>query len=188
MKGHHNFVEAARRLHSVGSDAMFLLAGRGVTSANADLDTQIGTGSFRRRLRLLGEVGDIPSLMASLDLLVSASAYGEGFPNVVGEAMATAVPCVVTDVGDSAFLVGDNRCVVAPKDPDALSAAIAAVLDLDENARTSISRQARDRVIRNFSTRKMTARYAAVYESVLKGWDVHGPSWPLLPDDVSPQL
>ena len=123
--------------------------------------------------------------MASLDLLVSASAYGEGFPNVVGEAMATAVPCVVTDVGDSAFLVGDNRCVVAPKDPDALSAAIASVLDLDENARTSISRQARDRVIRNFSTRKMTARYAAVYESVLKGWDVHGPSWPLLPDDVS---
>ena len=188
MKGHHNFVEAARRLHSVGSDAMFLLAGRGVTSANADLDTHIGTGSFRRRLRLLGEVGDIPSLMASLDLLVSASAYGEGFPNVVGEAMATAVPCVVTDVGDSAFLVGDNRCVVAPKDPDALSAAIASVLDLDENARTSISRQARDRVIRNFSTRKMTARYAAVYESVLKGWDVHGPSWPLLPDDVSPQL
>ena len=82
MKGHDTFLEAARRLHAAGSDAMFLLAGRGVTPANADLNAQIGTGAFRQRLRLLGEVSDTPSLMASLDLLVSASAYGEGFPNV----------------------------------------------------------------------------------------------------------
>ena len=171
MKGHDTFLEAARRLHAAGSDAMFLLAGRGVTPANADLNAQIGTGAFRHRLRLLGEVSDTPSLMASLDLLVSASAYGEGFPNVVGEAMATAVPCVVTDVGDSAFLVGDSQSVVVPRDPAALSAAIASVLDLDENARMNRSSQARDRIVHNFSSEKMTTLYAALYESVIEGLD-----------------
>ena len=171
MKGHDTFLEAARRLHAAGSDAMFLLAGRGVTPANADLNAQIGTGAFRQRLRLLGEVSDTPSLMASLDLLVSASAYGEGFPNVVGEAMATAVPCVVTDVGDSAFLVGDSQSVVVPRDPAALSAAIASVLDLDENARMNRSSQARDRIVHNFSSEKMTTLYAALYESVIEGLD-----------------
>ena len=57
----------------------------------------------------------------------------------MGEAMATAVPCVVTDVGDSAFLVGDSQSVVVPRDPAALSAATASVLDLDENARMNRS-------------------------------------------------
>ena len=94
-----------------------------------------------------------------------------GFPNVVGEAMATAVPCVATDVGDSAFLVGDSQSVVVPRDPAALSAAIASVLDLDENARMNRSSQARDRIVHNFSSEKMTTLYAALYESVIEGLD-----------------
>ena len=57
------------------------------------------------RIHLLGERLDMPRLTAALDIAVSSS-HAEGFPNVIGEAMACAVPCVVTDVGDS---VGRRR-------------------------------------------------------------------------------
>ena len=66
-----------------------------------------------KSVRLLGEINNVPSLMAALDVLVSAST-GEGFPNVVGEAMAVGLPCVVTDVGDSAMLVGDYGLSLTP--------------------------------------------------------------------------
>ena len=89
--------------------------------------------------------------MAALDVLASASAYGEGFPNVVGEAMAVGVPCVVTDVGDSAMLVGDQGSVVPPRDPSALATAIGTLIDLGTDARGKIGLEARDRIVKNFS-------------------------------------
>lgn len=72
------------------------------------------------RIHLLGERLDMPRLTAALDITVSSS-HAEGFPNVIGEAMACGVPCVVTDVGDSGWLVGDTGRVVPPQQSKALA-------------------------------------------------------------------
>jgi glycosyltransferase involved in cell wall biosynthesis len=77
----------------------------------------------------LGERDDMPAIYNTLDILCSSSSYGEGLPNVVIEAMSCGVPAVVTDVGDSAYVVGDTGIVVPPKDPKALAHGLSIMLD-----------------------------------------------------------
>ena len=167
MKDHNNFLEAAKRIQAARSNVVFLMAGRGVSPQNAALKKRIGTSAFGGSVRLLGEVEDVPALMAALDILVSASSCGEGFPNVVGEAMAAGVPCVVTDTGDSAVLVGDHGFVVPPRNETALATAVTTLIDMGSDARMRIGLQARDRIVNNYSLENSAARYTALYNSVL---------------------
>ena len=104
--------------------------------------------------------------MAGLDILVSSS-VSEGFSNVIGEAMACGVPCVVTDVGDSRLIVGDTGYVVPPGKPAALAEAMVAVLRLTESDRRSLGLAARRRVGANFSLEKIVQRYLTVWNDVL---------------------
>ena len=62
--------------------------------------------------------------MNGIDIHVLSSSYGEGFPNVVAEAMSCGTPCIVTDVGDSAFVVGKNGWIVPPRNVIKLTEAI----------------------------------------------------------------
>jgi glycosyltransferase involved in cell wall biosynthesis len=80
------------------------------------------------RVAWIGGRRDVERLYAGFDLLVSASAYGEGFSNVLAEAMASGVPCVATDVGDAREIIGELGGIVPPRDPDALAMAIGEAL------------------------------------------------------------
>src|SRR5204862_4815315 len=111
---------AAGALHRRRPDVHFLLAGRGVDSGNHTIQRSIAGNGVASVTHLLGLRDDVPRLMAALDVLASASSYGEAFPNVVGEAMASGVPCAVTDVGDSAYVVGDTGRVVPCGDMEGL--------------------------------------------------------------------
>ena len=75
------------------------------------------------RVHLLGPRADVPRIYAALDVYCPSS-YTEAFPLVVGEAMASGVPCAVTDAGDSALMVGETGRVVPPRDLLALAAAL----------------------------------------------------------------
>ena len=104
--------------------------------------------------------------MASLDFFVSSSAWGEGFPNVVGEAMATGVPCIVTDVGDSSYVVGEFGSVVKPANSSALANSILEMLEHSPKTYNDLSVRSRERVAKMFSLKQVGDTYLKLYKSV----------------------
>ena len=103
--------------------------------------------------------------MAGLDIYVSSS-KGEGFPNAVGEAMSCGVPSVVTDVGDSARIVGDTGRVVPPGNSSALATAILEIIDLPNQRRRELGDQARERIGKHYSLDKVVQDYERLYLGV----------------------
>ncbi len=114
-------------------------------------------------MHLLGERRDTPQIMAALDVATLCSAWGEGFPNVVGEAMACGVPCVVTDVGDAAWVVGDTGAVVSPGDPAGLGDAWLRLRACGADGRDRLGRAARQRIQQLFSMDEVARHYEALY-------------------------
>jgi len=93
----------------------------------------------------------------------SSSAYGEGFPNAAGEAMACAVPCVVTDSGDAGWLVAGGGIVVAPRDPAAFARALGSLLDAPPAERQAFGDRGRRRIVRDFSIESVVRQYEEFY-------------------------
>lgn len=164
MKDHATFLAMAERLLDDRPDLHFLLVGRGCTSATPVLAA--GADRLRGHLHLLGERSDIPAILAGLDLVVLSSAYGEGFPNVLGEALATGTPCAATDVGDVAAIVGDCGLVVPPRAPDALAAAAGRLLDLPEPERAALRAKTRHRAETHFALPAIISRYETLYREI----------------------
>jgi glycosyltransferase involved in cell wall biosynthesis len=166
MKDHQNFLNAAALLGKDFPDVRFLLAGSKVDACNSTLCAMIDALGLGGRVFLLGERKDIPQLNAALDIASSAS-WAEAFPNVVGEAMSCGVSCVVTDVGDSAWIVGDTGRVVVARDPGALAAAWRDLLALGHDGRQALGARARQRVIDYFSLGAVVQQYVDLYESLI---------------------
>lgn len=169
QKDHRTFVQAAGRLNVSLPDVHFVLCGSRVTQKNQDLTQWIREARIADNCHLLGQRSDIPRITAALDLATSSSSYGEGFPNVIGEAMASGVPCAVTDVGDSGLIVGGAGKVVPAKDPCALAEAWRALLELSPSERNTLSAAARDRVTKNFELGQVCSRYASLHEELASG-------------------
>jgi glycosyltransferase involved in cell wall biosynthesis len=123
-------------------------------------------GGHENRIILLGERDDIPQLFAALDLLALASC-SEGFPNVLGEAMACGVPCVTTDVGDAARIVGDTGFVAPGGNDPAFAAALDRALSVSPSERKELGARARARIIETYSIDVVAERYAGLYHEVL---------------------
>ena len=166
MKDHANFLRAAALLLKTHPETHFLLVGRAVDDANQELRRLIQELKLGHRTHLLGERHDVPRLAAALDVF-SLSSYCESFPNVIGEAMACAVPCVVTDVGDAAWIVGDTGRVVPPRDLNALAEAWAEMLNLGMDGRAALGRAALSRVGEYFPVKAVVQHYETLYEAVL---------------------
>jgi glycosyltransferase involved in cell wall biosynthesis len=132
----------------------------GVTCIAVGKDTE-ALGNIKGLIPL-GERDDVPGLLNAFDLLVSASAFGEGFSNAIGEAMATGLPVVATDVGDAARILGDAGRVVPPRDPAALADAIAS-LKADAAARLTMGRAARRRIEQHFSLQRSLDAFETLY-------------------------
>jgi glycosyltransferase involved in cell wall biosynthesis len=166
QKDHYTFIRAAARLHALSPEVHFLLCGDGVTPENSQLDEWINTHGIANCFHLLGQREDIPRLNAALDIGTMTSAHGEGFPNVIGEAMACGVPCVVTDVGDSASIVGDTGRVVPPKNPQALVNAWRELIEMGPHGRSLLGAAGRRRVGEHFGLKAITAKYQELYEEI----------------------
>lgn len=166
QKNHAGFFAAAGVLYRQMPHVHFVLAGRSIEQNNATLMQAINKAGVLANTHLLGLRDDVPRLMAALDVLTSSS-YGEAFPNVLGEAMACGVPCVVTNVGDSAYIVGDTGRVVAAGDMTAFAAALEDLLKLPPAEKAALGERARDHVAEHFRIETVTRQYEDFYECLL---------------------
>ncbi len=151
MKDYPTFLEAAALIAKKIPQTEFILVGTGVEAGNAELSLLVKKLGLENHVQLLGERHDIPALTASLDLAVSSSSFGEGFPNVVGEAMASAIPVVATDIGDTPWVMGDAATLVPAKDPQKLADACLHLLSLSAVERRALGEQGRQRITEHFS-------------------------------------
>lgn len=166
QKNHKGFLEAAGQLHRQRPDVHFLLAGAGVDKSNPAIWQWVQQFEVAEVVHLLGLRNDVPRLTAALDI-ASSSSCGEGFANVIGEAMACSIPCVVTDVGDSAYIVGDTGRVVPPDDMIGLAVAWDQLLAMPDTERRVLGKQARARVAEHFEIGEVVKQYEAFYEELI---------------------
>ena len=166
MKGHEIFLRAAHMIAKRRAGPQFVLAGRDVEITNTTLRGLIDDLELNDRVHLLGECHEVAHITAALDVASSSSVFGEAFSNAIGEAMACGVPCVVTDVGDSAIIVGDTGNVVPPGDPEALAEAWDDLLCISPEERQRIGSAARRRVQTCYSLSDVTDRYQRFYQDI----------------------
>lgn len=165
MKNHRLFLEAAALLARARPDVHFLLVGKAVSPENPDLAPGLAAPALVGRVHCLGERKDVAWLTAALDLATSSSAWGEAFPNALGEAMSSGIPCVTTDVGDAARIVGESGIVVPVGNPGAMADAWATLL-ADEELRVKMGQRARERISRFFSLQAMVRGYQDLWETL----------------------
>ena len=167
MKDHEGFLQAARLISQQITDVRFVLAGKDVSCANTQLVEWCIASGLKDKVFLLGERADVSDLLSAIDVLCLSSAWGEGFPNVIGEAMACGVPCVTTDVGDAGIIVGNSGRVVPKHDPAALAEASCAILISTPSERRIWGLVARQRIAKHFSLTEVSNTYQSLYIDIL---------------------
>ena len=164
QKDSGNLIKATALLAERGIDVHVVIVGPGFDTDDAEVMRAIAQAGVAERFSLLGERNDIPDLVAGFDIATLPSAWGEGFPNVLGEAMASGVPCVTTDIGDSAWIVGRTGIVVPPRDPEALADGLGRLVALGCEGRRQLGAAGRARVIEHFEVDDIIGRYQELYE------------------------
>lgn len=170
MKDHATFFMAARHVLRSHPSARFVLCGDNVSWGNNAITALVYKNGLADAVFLLGRRDDVPMVTAGLDVAVCCS-RGESFPNVVGEAMACGVPCVVTDVGDSARVVNEAGLVVPPEDGEALGEALNSLLMQDVIERGHLGEKGRQRVLARYSLEAVAARYLDLYSGIRRQAD-----------------
>jgi glycosyltransferase involved in cell wall biosynthesis len=166
VKDPSTFVEAARLLATEDPRVHFVLVGRDMAAANVALRRLVDSTGAAERFHLLGHRTDVNRIAAGLDISCSSS-VSEGSANVIAESMACGTPCVVTDVGDSAFLLQDTGKIVPARHPAALARSCRELLDMSPERRCQLGLAARRRVEESFSLGAIVVRYENLYEELL---------------------
>lgn len=164
-KDQENFVRAAGVVANAHQNVCFLLVGRGLDASNQQLARWIADTGHADRFMLLGERSDVAVCLSAMDVFCLSSRT-EGFPNVVGEAMAMGLPCVVTDVGDAAFLVADTGIVVPKEDSAALAEGLETLIAMPADERAALGRRAKERIVAEFTIDRTRERFESIYRSM----------------------
>lgn len=167
-KNHEGFLEAASEVVRRAPGTHFVLVGDGVDPYNAPLVAAVQRHGLGDNVHLLGLRQDVPRLMASLDVTASTSTT-EAFPNVVGEAMACGIPCVVTDAGESASVVGDTGVVAPEGDMAAVAAGLLRLLTLPVSERAALGERARLRAATHFEIGAIAREYERLFQAAAEG-------------------
>lgn len=166
VKDHPTFLHAAARIVRDWPTARFVCVGHGQQSYTESLRVQAESLGIADRVLWPGVCTQMTAAYNALSILVLSST-DEGFPNVVGEAMACGVPCVVTRVGDAAILVGDTGIVTKVGDDAAIAAAVDSLLSESSEARTHRSLACRSRICTIFSVEALARNTEQILLSLL---------------------
>lgn len=163
-KDHENLLAALSLLKKQQLPLHCLLAGYGMDAANQQLIKWLDQYALQNEVILLGQRNDISQIMNSIDIHVLSS-YGEAFPNVLAEAMACGTPCVSTDVGDAAMIIGNTGWIVPPKSSELLAHSLKVALKewQDKSAWLKRQQDARQRILERFSIERMVSTYHMVW-------------------------
>jgi len=167
MKDHVGFLHSAGKLNKTYPETHFILVGLGVDKNNHLLIKLIEDLKITKNVHLLGKRMDVDEITAGLDIACSSSSWGESFSNTIGEAMACGVLCIVTDVGDSAWIVGESGIVVKPGDEKAFTEAMITLIKMSPEERLGLGKLARNRIIKHFSLNLVVKQYEDKYQNLL---------------------
>lgn len=168
VKDYDNFIGAAARVHRQMPGCRFVMIGHELDANNRALQESLEAAGVRPAFHLLGPRDDVQALVPGFDVFCLSS-RSEGFPTVIGEAMASGVPCVATDVGDTAVLIGDAGLVVPPRDSHALAEGLLALLSKSDDERRNLGESARRRILSVYSIESTWQKYESVYSAVKEG-------------------
>lgn len=166
-KDHANFLDALGILVRDAVPVRALLCGRDVAT-HPELSRALAARGLHDRCIRLGERADMPAVYSALDIVCSSSSAGEAFPMTLGEALGCGVPCVSTDAGDAALILGEAGLVVPVRQPEALARALRALVDEGRRARTLRGAQGRAHIAAHFTLERCAQRYLDVYREVLR--------------------
>jgi glycosyltransferase involved in cell wall biosynthesis len=144
----------------------FVLAGSGVERGAPEFERAFARAGSPGNVIALGARRDVPYLAAGLDVVASASSTLEGFPNALGEALASGTPCLATDVGDSARLVGEAGAVVPPGDARAWREALTALVRAGDAERRALGARGRERVRERYELGRVVAQYEELWSEL----------------------
>lgn len=169
-KDYPGFIAAAHAISlqqgGQSPDIAFMACGEGVEPGNPAIAALLAQYETAPKMHFLGRQSEMPAFWSALDIAVSAS-VGEGFSNSIGEAMACAVPCIVTDVGDSARVVADCGCVIPPGQPQALARAIRELAVWPAEKRKSLGQNARRRIQDKYSLTQAADSFLNLWAGML---------------------
>ena len=167
MKNHLGWLKAFRMLVDAGLPVHCVMVGTGVAEPDGPLATAVREAGLESAVTLLPPTDSPETLYPALDLLVMPSLWGEGFPNVVGEAMGCGVLSLVTKVGDSVPLVESTGFVVPEVTPSALAASVHQAMGLSAQQLDSLGKRARDRMIRHYGLDHVAHEYSNLLSTVV---------------------
>lgn len=167
QKGYAGFVAAAAETARAFPETRFVIFGREVTWENEELAGWIREAGLEKRFHLLGERRNVHDWLSALDIFALFS-IGEGFPNIVAEAMSVGVPCIVTDVGDAALLVDDTGIVIRSGDLNGLTSGLERLIGAGGDERRRLGDTGRRRVETAYSLSAVAERYASLYEEMAR--------------------
>ena len=165
MKNIPMIFDAMKEIIKKKSDVVFLIVGENTGKENPDLL------NYYEHLPLdqivsLGIRHDVPDIMKCTDLLCLTSSWGEGFPNVIGEAMSSGVPCISTDIGDSALVINNTGWIVPAKDVKSFSVAIKSAITESKEVYQSRSLSCIKRIFNNYQIQMIINKYIEIYSSI----------------------
>jgi glycosyltransferase involved in cell wall biosynthesis len=168
MKDHKTFLQAIGKVLSKKKDVQFICVGNSDGNFLEDLQHYSVQLGISEKIQWEPANVNVENVYNALDVLVSTSAYGEGFSNTLAEAMACGVRCVATDVGDARKVLSDTGVVVTPGNSSEVADGILAILGCDEHENSKFKKLAIEHIRENYSIERLVSKTFTVFQNQLQ--------------------